>query len=106
MGKNKEEEEKKTTKKTGRLWKKAGLHLPAERVGKRIRKDVGKRRVQKNTHILMCAHTEYLISMLLKRAADEVSKSKYIESSHLNTALHDTSSPVYGVFPMQIGGIN
>lgn len=90
----------------GPIYKKAGLLLPAHKVGKRIRKITGKRQIQKHVDVYVTAVAQYCTVELLKSAADHVEgKRKVINSGDLSKALNDQGSPVYGVFPKKVAGI-
>ena len=90
----------------GPIYKKAGLHFPTHKVGKRIRKITGKRQVQKFVDVYVTAVAQYCTAELLKNAADHVdTKRKAINSADFSKALNDESSSVYNVFPKKVAGI-
>lgn len=89
----------------GRIYRKAGMHLPSHNLRSTIKSRVGKRRVQKHVDVAVGAQAEYLVAQLLRHAAKSVGEHKYIEAADLHKALNDQSSPVFNVFPKGVGGI-
>ena len=90
----------------GPIYKKAGLHFPTHKVGKRIRKQVGKRHCQKHVDVYVTAVAQYCTVELLKAAADHVDgKRTAINSTDLSKALNDEKNPVYGVFAKKVAGV-
>lgn len=101
-------EDKKQDKKRGgggRIYRKAGMHLPSHSLRSTIKSKVGKRRVQKHVDVVLGAQAEYLVAQLLRHASKTVGEHKYIEAADLHKALNDETNPVFNVFPKGVGGI-
>ena len=88
------------------VYKKAGLNFPAHKVGKRIRKQMGKRQCQKNVDIYVTAVAEHCVKELLRNAADNVEGTrKTLNSTDLSKALNDEKSSIYGIFSKIVAGV-
>lgn len=95
-------EEKKRT----RIYRRAGLYIPHNRLRLGLKKAVGKRKFQKHVTLLCAANAEYLLQQLLVDSASRTGDANYIQAPHIHKSVNDKQSPVYGVFPTNIGGIH
>jgi histone H3/H4 len=85
--------------------KKAGLLFPAH-VIRKIAKSAAKNKVRKDFVVWLAACLDKLATELHHAAHNATKNEKTIQPEHVQKALTDKTSPVFGVFSGQISGIN
>ena len=78
----------KTVKTRQRLHTQAGLHLPATRIKRRLKKNLPNQRWQKKVHIMAVKFAEAIEARLLVAAANvQPGETRYIRPHHISSAL-------------------
>ena len=104
MGKPKKSEEADKKMKV-RVHHKAGLHLSMPKLKRAWREKIN-RRMQKNVMVIPTACTEFVLLKLLQGTSEHLGETTHMKPEHLFCELNNPKSPVYGVFPKNVGGLH